>query len=749
MRTTIKYNAILLLWVLALSLTCTQSKAQNYLRVDFKNSNRKSIALHQDSIARIEFEYENVINESFNGENTIYMCASSGKSAMITGRVESDSEITVENSNSWFNVELTRSETSYYGREYSYTYDIVAEGNPTDAERNGEFRFKSEGAEDVVKNVLQRGYASSFYTDEFNNNFRWDGTPSKQQSYVALWNDTVTWSYVIPNFGIKVQSKPDWINECNIHDMEDDYDDYFTYIQIKYDKNLSAKQRTGNIILADKYGDNLVITISQEKFDYASVLKQMNEPMTLAGNHNEFGYSALMHIRDVMTGDMTVVATGYDWFSAWASNRSMGEGYIYCQYIWNFYRDMIYKINEVIANAEKATDSDGTKGVAHAFRAMLYLDAARMYEFLPNDRTSNINEAGNNVENLTLPIVKDAIVPRNPVIDIPRATRNEMFDFILSELDKAQELIPLVKDASKEIPHLDAVYGLKARLYMWVGDYENARKYARLAIENSNAQVMTERDCLDKSDGFNTMDKWMWGSQFTEESRAVSSGIVNWTSWMSPEAQFGYNYAGAIAMIDAAMYERISNNDFRKLMFKAPAGHKLENRVDYIVDSYAADAFPVYTAIKFRPNDGNAEDYKVGAASAYPLMRLEEMYFIEAEAAEHLVAGEGIALLKKFMTKHRDSSYTVDANADAIEEIVFQKRVELWGEGQTFFDIKRLDMSVTRGYEGSNVDPSRRFNTNGRPAWMNTCFVTTAKKENTAIEGYENPDPSDLYDPVQ
>ena len=61
MRTTIKYNAILLLCVLALSLTCTQSKAQNYLRVDFKNSNRKSIALHQDSIARIEFEYKNSI----------------------------------------------------------------------------------------------------------------------------------------------------------------------------------------------------------------------------------------------------------------------------------------------------------------------------------------------------------------------------------------------------------------------------------------------------------------------------------------------------------------------------------------------------------------------------------------------------------------------------------------------------------------------------------------------------------------
>ena len=748
MRTTIKYNAILLLWVLALSLTCTQSKAQNYLRVDFKNSNRKSIALHQDSIARIEFEYKNSIKETYNGENTIYMCASSGHSA-ITGIVESDSEITVENSNSWFNVELTRSEQSYYGQEYSYTYNIVAEGNPTDAERNGEFRFKADGAEDVVKNVLQRGYTLSFETSDFINNYKWDGTPSLQENVNVQWNDTLSYCYVIPNYGIKVLSKPSWIEECNIYDESTGRTSYTTVVQIRYKQNVASTQRSGNIILADKYGDNLVITISQAKFDYASVLEQMNRPMTLAGNHNEFGYSALMHIRDVMTGDMTVVATGYDWFSSWASNRYMGESKIYSQYIWNFYRDLLYKVNEVIAKAEESESNDGVKGVAHAFRAMLYLDAARMYEFLPNDRTSNINEAGNNVENLTLPIVKDAIVPRNPVIDIPRATRTEMFDFILSELDKAQELIPLVKDASKEIPHLDAVYGLKARLYMWVGDYNNARKYARLAIENSNAQVMTERDCLDKSDGFNTMDKWMWGSQFTEESRAVSSGIVNWTSWMSPEAQFGYNYAGATAMIDAAMYERISNNDFRKLMFKAPAGHTLENRVDYIVDSYAADAFPVYTAIKFRPNDGNAEDYKVGAASAYPLMRLEEMYFIEAEAAEHLNAGEGIALLKEFMTKHRDSSYTVNANADAIEEIVFQKRVELWGEGQTFFDIKRLDMSVTRGYEGSNVDPSRRFNTNGRPAWMNTCFVTTAKKENTAIEGYENPDPSGLYDPVQ
>ena len=123
------------------------------------------------------------------------------------------------------------------------------------------------------------------------------------------------------------------------------------------------------------------------------------------------------------------------------------------------------------------------------------------------------------------------------------------------------------------------------------------------------------------------------------------------------------------------------------------------------------------------------------------------MYFIEAEAAEHLAPGEGIALLTDFMTTYRDSEYVPAPGVEAIDEIVFQKRVELWGEGLAFYDIKRLDMSVTRGYEGSNVDLARQFNTNGRPAWMNYCIVETEKNNNKAIVGWENPDPTGKYTP--
>jgi hypothetical protein len=97
------------------------------------------------------------------------------------------------------------------------------------------------------------------------------------------------------------------------------------------------------------------------------------------------------------------------------------------------------------------------------------------------------------------------------------------------------------------------------------------------------------------------------------------------------------------------------------------------------------------------------------------------------------------------MVAHRDPEYQFPSEMDAIDEIVFQKRVELWGEGHTFFDVKRLNMPVTRGYAGTNFSEARRFNTAGRPAWMNVCIVTTEKRNNAALQGYENPDPSGLY----
>lgn len=239
----------------------------------------------------------------------------------------------------------------------------------------------------------------------------------------------------------------------------------------------------------------------------------------------------------------------------------------------------------------------------------------------------------------------------------------------------------------------------------------------------------------------------MWGMKFEKENDAVITGICNWTSMLSSEAAYGYAGAGAFPMIDAGMYARISDTDFRKLSWVAPAGSELADKVSYC--NPAISVRPL-VAVKFRPGEGNYMEPSVGSATAVPLMRVEEMYFIYAEALAHTNAAQGKAEVEKFMKTYRDPEYTCEAaDQDAIiEEIVFQKRVELWGEGQSLFDIKRLNYSVTRAYAGTNWRQDFRYNTNGRPAWMNMVIIRSEGNNNKAIQGWNNPNFADLYTPI-
>ena len=462
--------------------------------------------------------------------------------------------------------------------------------------------------------------------------------------------------------------------------------------------------------------------------------------------HYDWGYGSMMHIRDVMTQDLSVYdPVGYDHYSYWGKNQYQGEDYVFGQFIWNYYWKFVQTSNNMISviDTDIATEDQlGFLGAGYAFRALAYLDMAQMYEFLPNDAVSGVNAAGNAVDSLTVPIVTDDM-DESAARNNPRVHRNEMAAFILDALENAEKYIVYLQPTTKTLPHLDVVYGLYARYYMWLADYENAKLYARKAIDESSVAPMSEQECLNTTNGFNTLSAWMWGAQTQAEDDVVKTGIINWTSWMSPETRFGYAGAGAVSTIDASMYHKISDTDFRKKMFKAPAGTALDGATEYIS---SGAGLPDYASVKFRPSSGDISEPSVGAASAYPVMRVEEMYFIEAEAAAHLNDGVGQTLINNFMKTYRDPEYNTTATGEfLVNEIVFQKRIELWGEGLTFFDIKRLNMSVTRGYTGTNFEEAKRFNTTGRPAWMNICIVQTEKNNNKALVGYENPDPTGCY----
>lgn len=475
--------------------------------------------------------------------------------------------------------------------------------------------------------------------------------------------------------------------------------------------------------------------------------------------HATFGYGSMAIIRDMQTNDRSI-GSKYNGHYLWAAaDKSMDYDNIRMRYIWSYYYGFVLTANKVLQAIDIKNCDDNQKGyygTALAFRAMLYLDLARTYEFLPNDANKEgKNDKGNDVTNLTVPIVSET-TSEDDARNNPRATREEMFKFILSDLDKAEEYIKFSPfNGDQTFPHLDCVYGLKARLYMWVEDYANAAKYARLAIDeaaNNGVDLMTEEECLNTKTGFNDISKWMWGTQMTSEDRAVTTGIVNWTSWMTNEQTFGYAGVGATCMIDANLYSKISDTDFRKLEFVGPDGPVEGQKfcstaayADYGIYDFSVLMDP-YSSIKFRPNEGEADNYKTACATAIPVMRVEEMYLIEAEATAHTNAAKGKELLTAFM-KTRDPQYSFSGTStqDVVDECFLQKRIELFGEGQIFFDYKRLNKPVDRTYEHNNWPTTAQLKTTTRPAWMNWPISINEVNNNAAVRDYNNPSCTDAY----
>lgn len=481
-----------------------------------------------------------------------------------------------------------------------------------------------------------------------------------------------------------------------------------------------------------------------------------------ADQHYDWGYGSIMHIRDVMTEDYAVASSSYDHYSAWEQDLNIGESYMTTQFVWTYFWKQVRTANNVLRDmpaVEAATDAQrGSIAIASAQRASMYLDLARMYEFLPNDKTSNINADGNDVLNLTVPIVSESTTEEEAKNN-PRVSRQVMAEFILHDLDVAEANIEKTSRLDKTMPDLAVVYGLKARYYMWLEDYANARDYARKAIDKSGAKPLSEDELTSVTNGFNTLSvsSWLWGMQTTKEDRVVTSGILNWTSWVCNETEFGYASEGPKPMVSKEMFTRISDTDCRKKWWVGTKGSAHNKKLEFVNDNFnienasAERAVCEYGSIKFRPGSGDPNLYSVACVVGIPLMRVEEMYFIEAEAAEHVSPGAGKALCETFMKTYRDPNYTfptkggnVDGMTAAVEEIVFQKRVELWGEGQTFYDFKRLNISVDRASAG-NFYANCRFTTSGRPAWMNFCIVRSEGNSNKAVMGWNNPDPSGLY----
>lgn len=461
-------------------------------------------------------------------------------------------------------------------------------------------------------------------------------------------------------------------------------------------------------------------------------------------NETDMSFPQYMIAFTEMLGDMYPLGSdvGYDWYRQYnifvnGVNANGANSYL----PWFTGYQLVKAANDVIGTVdiEDETLSESIKGlagIAYACRAFDYYLLTVMFE--PKE---NIYTDCSKVLGLTVPIVDENSTPETAKNN-PRAKHDDMIKFMLSDLDKAEKLITGYSPKSKLYPGLAVVYGIKAKVYMWDEDYANAAIYARKAIDTFGGTPVTAAQWNDLKTGFNTANQaWMWYTHYSAENMG---NLCNFTGWMSGEADWGYSSLTCPG-IDQSLYDKIANNDFRKFSFLDEKKYEFHKYETCRTEKYIKEA-PALLSLKFRCLNGDWEKYETGGAVDVPIMRVEEMYLIEAEAVGMSQDySDGAKLLTDFMTKYRQEDYKCTAtDARSLQiEVLTQERIEFWGEGWGFPNAKRIRPGVIQNYDGTNA-PTDEFKINCKdikPIW-NLVIPVSEVQANKALEGYNNPDPT-------
>lgn len=481
----------------------------------------------------------------------------------------------------------------------------------------------------------------------------------------------------------------------------------------------------------------------------------------------DLGYFGLMLTRDMMGQDMVPEDTGNEFFNTWyACGTGLGEKYALCQLPWTYYYGWIKNCNQVIDLAGE-TPKPGLvagAGIAYAYRALFYMELAQMFATKTYIKDKKAP---------TVPYVSEKTTNKD-LVNNPRMSNEEMWKRIVADLDLAEKFLAKYKRPDLSIPDLSVVYGLKARAYLIMGDWAKAENYAKQA--QNGYKTMTAAQYTDRNNAFNTPNEsWMLALTYkkTDPAMLTNDGDTSWGSQMILEVQpSGMGYAanyGAPKKIDYHLYQTIPATDCRKKCYIDFALDKLSREEQAAkLKEYSDVGESILKTVenlkskslgglqlKFRPKGGEHKNQYAAWEVSVPIMRVEEMKLIEAEAAGMQNEEKGKQLLIAF-AKTRDPQYEYGKHQEAYgskdatsfqNEVWWQRRVEFWGEGLATFDIKRLNKGVIRSYANTNHIETNRWNFgtygvnegNMYPNWMDLCIIGTEGNFNTAI--VNNPTP--------
>jgi hypothetical protein len=440
----------------------------------------------------------------------------------------------------------------------------------------------------------------------------------------------------------------------------------------------------------------LTLSISSCKKDYletvptdaisASVVTASADNMLLALNgihrslyiqyasQGQGGVFGIMIFNDMLGEDLVMTEAGNGWYNntyKWLDHRTPTDADLL--YPWRIYYKVIANANILINGAANATGDpvmiDAIVGQALVYRAWAHFQLVQLYAERYNTGAANAQ--------LGIPLMLESTTE-----GLPRNTVEDVYASINTDLDGAITRLTGYVRPNKSHLNVNVAKGLKARVALTQGIY------ALAATNASEARTgFALMDSTTYMSGFNdyNVGEWMWGSHLIEDQTIY---FYHFGAYMSRNFSSTNIRTNPKAM-NSKLYAQIPTYDVRKKLVSAtglthvfPAGYAILST--FYKRSYTSQKFLAY---------GNS-DSRMDVA----FMRASEMYLIEAEARARLNQNtEAQQLLFDLNTK-RDRFYvkSTSTGSTLVDEILFYRRVELWGEGFRFNDLKRLNIPLDR-----------------------------------------------------
>ncbi|WP_372755450.1 RagB/SusD family nutrient uptake outer membrane protein [Mariniflexile sp.] len=349
-------------------------------------------------------------------------------------------------------------------------------------------------------------------------------------------------------------------------------------------------------------------------------------------------------------------------------------------------------------------------GQAHAYRAWSYWRLVTTF--------SKGYLIGNPSTDPGVPLILEAGAP---YVGAPRGTVEEVYTQMYKDIDAAINYLKVASAAeNKSNISLNAAYGIKARIALSKGDWAAAASNAALA--RVGYPLLNETEWLS---GFNSYDlpEVIWGGKVIDTE---SNYFQSYFYFISFSFNGSLNRSNP-KLISKELYDRIPATDYRNKAWLPLAPNTNGAASNGQGGSYLTD--PNYNDKASFDAAKAAIIAKYGATSAHNThpymnvkfqlknpgttgvddviyMRSSEMVLIEAEAKAMLSDITGAQNALEVLGIKRNPNFNKLAfttQAQLMDEIKWQRRVELWGEGFSFHDNIRWDEAIDQTNSGASL----------------------------------------------